>query len=95
MMPGVQRLAFSDMASGGLLYVYVESENYRGTTPLPGSGAIVGERGLVRISSRTVRAIERLGTTWDSQNKAAVLTEHGKVQARMLAAGRDVISVAA
>ena len=84
------------MAAGGLLYVYVEVEGHvwKSDWPKAGSGAIVGDRGLVRISRRAVRAIERLDTTWDHRNKAVVLTERGKIVAKMLAAGRDVLSAA-
>lgn len=76
--------AISEMVNGGLLYVYIENEHRRTDAPkhpTPGSGAIVGDQGLSHVGRRTVRAIQRLGTTWCSINQASVLTDDARRRA--------------
>ena len=76
--------AVADMLGGGLLYIYVHNEHARPEIrqPTPGSGAIVGDRGLVRVSRRIARHIQQLGTEWCDRNRALVLSDWGKAQAR-------------
>lgn len=83
--------AISEMARGGLLYVYVENEDRMSTEPrhpVPGSGAIVGDYGLSHIGRQTVSAIRRLGVEWCNASKALKLSEAGR---RRVAHGKSPI----
>jgi hypothetical protein len=88
------RRVLSDMAAGGLLYEYVDSDYRRKDWPKPGSGALVYDGPPTRVSQRMVRRLRRLGTKWDGSAKAEVMTEQGAAKARALVQGRDVIWVA-
>jgi hypothetical protein len=83
-MNATKHKALEAMASGGLLYVYVEPKglNISGKRyPAVGSGVIVYD-GKTPVSARIVTAINNLGTRWCAEVKALVMTEDAKLQVR-------------
>lgn len=93
-IPARYQRALSEMASGGILYVYIANGELCKRPAKIGSGVIVGgDNSRISVTVGTVNYLTKKWTGWNHELKASVLRTDLIERARMIGAGRDIIVI--